>query len=102
MFSIQGYKFGVKMKYHKRSCANAKIVELWLADGVNKKIALYVADLGQLNQCLDIAVENRWIWSLAVDLGMTEFHNIETTTCLVVGPAPADQLGVHFGHLKIC
>lgn len=72
----------------------------WYHGGMTK-ICVGVDSLEALNVLRDEAAEASLPCSVITDSGKTEFGGISTVTCLVIGPAEAEEIDKITGKLKL-
>lgn len=72
----------------------------WYHNGMTK-ICVGVDSLEGFNKLRDLAAEAALPCSVIQDSGKTEFGGIPTFTCLVIGPAEAEEIDKITGTLKL-
>ena len=85
----------------EQSTEKEAIMESWKADCINKRITVYVDNEQELINFENLAKELNWFYSSAIDIGLTEFKNQRTYTCLVIGPDLTETLQPYFSNLKL-
>lgn len=75
-------------------------VKEWL-NGLFTKVAVSVDSEEELLSVYENAKRNGVICSIITDIGLTEFNNIPTKTCVAIGPETHNQLQPITGHLKL-
>lgn len=70
-------------------------------EGIFKKIVVYVNSEEELLEVYENANKAGLPTSIIKDKGHTEFHGVETTTCIAIGPARKSELDKITGHLPL-
>ena len=78
--------------------SNPEWFSVWLIG--QEKIVLKVANLKELEQVKQDAIEFNLPWSEVTDAGHTQIAS-GTTTCISIGPAPEEKIDKITGDLKL-
>jgi PTH2 family peptidyl-tRNA hydrolase len=77
-----------------------KLLMKWFYNN-QKKICVYVNSEEKLLEIYSQCIENDLSVHLVHDLGLTEFNNKQTTTCLAIGPDYSDKIDKITGDLPL-
>lgn len=72
----------------------------WLT-GLSTKVCVQVNSEQELLDIYNKAKESNITAHLITDAGLTEFHGIETMTCVAIGPDTTEKIDSITGHLKL-
>jgi len=72
----------------------------WL-EGYHDTICVGVDSAQALSDLYAAAINANLPAHIMLDLGKTEFHGVETPTCLAIGPGDAEEINAITGHLKL-
>ena len=75
-------------------------IDEWL-EGLFTKIVVYVNSEKELDDIYKIAKFLNMNCSMVVDVGLTEFHGVETKTCCAIGPDDSEKIDEITGHLPL-
>lgn len=75
-------------------------LDMWL-NGIFTKITCVVDSEEELLKLYKIALEKNIPTVLITDKGLTEFNNIDTKTCIAIGPYYSDEIDKITCHLKL-
>lgn len=70
-------------------------------NGLGTKICVSVDSDAELLDIYNKAIDNNLNVKLVKDMGLTEFHGVETLTCLAIGPDYPDKIDPITNHLKL-
>lgn len=77
------------------------ILDKWL-HGIYTKICLYVNSEDELVDLYNrIKINTDIPCYMVEDVGLTEFHNVKTKTCIAIGPYWGKEIDKYTGNLKL-
>lgn len=79
---------------------NYNKLEKWFIEGM-KKICVRVDSKDELLAIAQKAGDANLEFHIITDAGLTEFHDMPTQTCLVIGPDEDEDIDKITGHLKL-
>ena len=89
-------------KLQKNPTPEIRQVEWDWINGIFAKVCLKVDSEEELMEIYDKAVAYGCLEvHLITDRGLTEFHDIPTTTCLAIGPDESEKIDAITGHLPL-
>lgn len=83
-----------------RQTINTPAAIEWL-NGDHAKVVLQTQNEDTLQACYDLAKSLGFPVSKIIDNGTTIFNNVETFTCIAIGPEYTEKLNSAFSHLKL-
>jgi PTH2 family peptidyl-tRNA hydrolase len=75
-------------------------INKWLTNKFTK-ICVYCNSEDELFSLKEAAANAGLPYAVIVDSGLTEFNNVQTKTCMAIGPANADEIDKITAHLKL-
>ena len=75
-------------------------IHQWLSS-IYKKVVLRCDSEEELLRLLHQAQNENILCTLVTDIGLTQFNNIPTNTCIAIGPAKEDKIDSMTKHLKL-